>query len=167
MHISHGRSSYPCLPVQGRLANAHQPGPIHTLLTFYPDAAWILSQYKSGLGVAFLANDCGVGKTLTILLSLAHHTFNRISEVQDEGFTLKEGEKKFRPSLVFLPPATVQQFQEDWARWFRGKLHLYVCYGTDGSVGRSKGAKHLKDTNELTTLQYQLMEQSDSPSVSA
>lgn len=76
----------------------------------------IYDMSASPLRFCLLANGCGVGKTVTFLLSIVLTA--RVRE--EEGFGVLNA--LYRPSLVVLPPAIVEQAFYEAMGFFRGVL---------------------------------------------
>jgi SNF2-related domain len=80
-----------------------------------------------------LANACGTGKTITVLLYLALRKRRILQEVENGSRKAEDVE----PIIIFVPNTVIQEWLQDWQKNMKGELDISVFYGS------KKGELHL------------------------
>ncbi|KAL6693655.1 P-loop containing nucleoside triphosphate hydrolase protein [Trichoderma pleuroticola] len=95
-----------------------------------PDAHRLAELLSSNLRSAMLLSECGTGKTFVTLLTLKFLLDERIHAHQNGTLDLLDGDRVFKPNIIFVPSATLNQFfsevNSDWA----GIFDIYSFYQT-------------------------------------
>ncbi|KAH6605463.1 hypothetical protein Trco_007170 [Trichoderma cornu-damae] len=92
------------------------------------DANYIAALLASPIRAAMLLSECGTGKTFVTLLSLKFLLDERIRAVERNELDIVTGDRVFKPNIIFVPSATLNQFfsevNADWA----GIFDIYSFY---------------------------------------
>ena len=115
-----------------------------------------MEQSKKAFRAAILGSDCGVGKTLTILMALVQSIKNRIEGYKAKKLKLYEGEKPYKPSLLHCPSQITGQIVKEVDRWYGDELNVYVAHGSDTASGHSGRHQLLSNSGELKSLMTRL-----------
>ncbi|PNP56079.1 hypothetical protein THARTR1_03604 [Trichoderma harzianum] len=95
-----------------------------------PNAHRLAELLSSNLRSAMLLSECGTGKTFVTLLTLKFLLDERIHAHQNGTLDLLDGDRVFKPNIIFVPSATLNQFfsevNSDWA----GIFDIYSFYHT-------------------------------------
>lgn len=86
------------------------------------------------LHASLLANDVGVGKTITYLASIIMRV-RRMAEAQSTG----QQSCVFRPTLVMLPMPLIRQVFSECTRYFGRFISAYVYYGSPDRSNEKEG----------------------------
>ncbi|KAL5085555.1 hypothetical protein Trisim1_010169 [Trichoderma cf. simile WF8] len=93
-----------------------------------PDAHRLAELLSGKLRSAMLLSECGTGKTFVTLLTLKFLYDERIHAYKDGILDLVDGDRVFKPNIIFVPSATLNQFfsevNSDWA----GIFNVYSFY---------------------------------------
>ncbi|RSL69016.1 hypothetical protein CEP54_002558 [Fusarium duplospermum] len=92
-------------------------------------AWWIYQRLKSPLRAAILADDCGIGKTLQIGLTLAIDCLRTGQTIVEGTRNIAPGERHFKPSVIFCPGIVVPQTFREFRKWFGHFFDIRVAYG--------------------------------------
>lgn len=97
---------------------------------------------------AMLLSECGTGKTFVTLLTLKFLLEERIKAFKEGTLKVPQGDRIFKPSIIFVPSATLNQFfsevNSDWA----GIFDIYSFYHTSENCGNPD-----RQTKTIDTLQ--------------
>ncbi|KAM0326629.1 hypothetical protein ACHAQA_006498 [Verticillium albo-atrum] len=98
------------------------------------DADWIVEILESPLRAGILANECGIGKTVTSLFALRLSIEKRKTAWFAGDLKVLEGDRAFKPSVWLCPSATVHQTFQEIRRWFGGYFTVHVVYQNRATV---------------------------------
>ncbi|EXK40748.1 hypothetical protein FOXG_10701 [Fusarium oxysporum f. sp. lycopersici 4287] len=108
-------------------------------------ANWISNTLESPLRAALLADECGTGKTVQIGLALAIHYYRLKAEVEVGTFRPRDGNRRFKPSIILCPPDLAYQTFREWSHWFPSFFKIRICHSTKFLTGDFFTKLHIMD----------------------
>ncbi|RKK85837.1 hypothetical protein BFJ69_g1445 [Fusarium oxysporum] len=108
-------------------------------------ANWISTTLESPLRAALLADECGTGKTVQIGLALAIHYYRVKAEVEAGTFRPRDGNRRFKPSIILCPPDLAYQTFREWSHWFPSFFEIRICHRTKFLTGDFFTKLHIMD----------------------
>ncbi|KAH6610611.1 hypothetical protein Trco_000631 [Trichoderma cornu-damae] len=93
-----------------------------------PDANHLADLLTGPLRAAMLLSECGTGKTFVTLLTLKFIIDDRIKKFKNGTLDLVEGDRVFKPNIIFVPSSTLSQFFNDANRDWVGIFDVYSFY---------------------------------------
>jgi len=98
-----------------------------------------------------LANACGTGKTITVLLYLALRKRRILREVENG----KRTAENVKPILVIVPNTVVQEWIKDWQKSTKEDLDVCVYHGS--GRGKYKLPTHSKAIDDWYNMESGVM----------
>lgn len=104
------------------------------LILLLLDVAWLVKMEESPFHAALLAGDCGIGKTVIILLFIFLQ-WEMKKEIEDAVHL---------PTLILAPSALTTVWYNDWKKFFKellvcklflSKVHIFNGEREDASIG--------------------------------
>ncbi|KAF5630714.1 hypothetical protein F25303_9849 [Fusarium sp. NRRL 25303] len=111
-------------------------------------ANWISTTLESPLRAALLADECGIGKTVQIGISLAIHYYRMKAEVEAGTFKPRDEKRLFKPSVVFCKPDLAYQTFREWSHWFPDFFDIQICHGKPADADDEFLESHIMDEDD-------------------
>ncbi|KAK0759222.1 hypothetical protein N5P37_008104 [Trichoderma harzianum] len=127
--------------------NPHNPSVIAKTPQI-PDAHRLAELLSGKLRSAMLLSDCGTGKTFVTLLTLKFLLDERIQAHKKGALDLLDGDRAFKPNIIFVPSATLSLFFSEVNSCWAGIFNIYSFYQS-----RSNCANTDRQTKTIDTLQ--------------
>lgn len=128
-----------------------------------------LAELLSGkLRSAMLLSDCGTGKTFVTLLTLKFLLDERIQAHKKGALDLLDGDRVFKPNIIFVPSATLSQFFSEVNSCWAGIFNIYSFYQSRSNCANT--GRKIKTIDTLQDLQKYVnrwAKQHQDPEVSA
>ncbi|KAL7907902.1 P-loop containing nucleoside triphosphate hydrolase protein [Trichoderma velutinum] len=127
--------------------NSHNPR-VTAKAPQIPDANKLAELLTSEMHAAMLLSECGTGKTFVTLLTLKFLLEERIKAFKKGALKVPQGDRIFKPSIIFVPSAALNQFfseaNSDWAGFF----DIYSFYQTRANCNNPDRQNKTIDTLE-------------------
>ncbi|KAH8688306.1 hypothetical protein BGZ61DRAFT_40934 [Ilyonectria robusta] len=113
---------------------------------------------------AMLLNECGTGKTFTAALALSFVIHSNIMRTNVHPGSVLNGEQVYKPSIMFMPAATVNQAFNELTTLWRGVLDVYCLYHSrDNCTNPERKLRTLDNASEMQNLMDKLANEHLSP----
>lgn len=107
--------------------NPHNPN-VTAKAPQIPDAHRLAELLSGKLRSAMLLSECGTGKTFVTLLTLKFLLDERIQSHKNGTLDLLDGDRVFKPNIIFVPSATLNQFFSEVNSSWVGIFDIYSFY---------------------------------------
>ncbi|POR39436.1 Uncharacterized protein TPAR_00366 [Tolypocladium paradoxum] len=117
------------------------------------DAFDIFKKMSSPVRAAILGSECGTGKTNVFLTALHMSIEDKIRSFETGTRKLVDGERKFKPSIMFCPASVLNQFFLGVLKFWPSYYRVYSVFQTKGTCSEpSRKNATLGSTEELQTV---------------
>ncbi|PKK43047.1 hypothetical protein CI102_13080, partial [Trichoderma harzianum] len=130
--------------------NPHNPSVTAKPLQI-PDAHRLAELLSGKLRSAMLLSDCGTGKTFVTLLTLKFLLDERIQAHKKGALDLLDGDRVFKPNIIFVPSATLSQFFSEVNSYWAGIFNIYSFYQSRSNCANTD--RQIKTIDTLQDLQ--------------